>query len=177
MRAWQHVRMDLPAGLTAIGVARTGHTELEGTPIQAGLNRAERGTVEIDARFQEGLAGLAGFDNAWLLTWLGRPDEPAGPPLLRLVPFLLRRQRRQMGVFATRAPRRPSPIGLSLVRLLGISGTVITFAGVDLLDGTPVLDLKPYVTRFDRPAGEPRCGWFDEVPLAEGATPRRLGPV
>ena len=76
-----------------------------------------------------------------------------------------------MGVFATRAPRRPSPIGLSLVRLLGVSGTVVTFAGVDLLDAR--LDLKPYVTRFDRPAGEPRCGWFDEVPLTEGATPRR----
>ena len=169
--------MDLPAGLTVIGVARTGYTDLEGTPIQAGLNRAERGTVEIDARFQEGLAGLAGFDYAWLLSWLGRPDEPAGPPPLRQVPFLLRRQRREMGVFATRSPRRPSPIGLSLVRLLGVSGTVITFAGVNLLDGTPVLDLKPYVTRFDQPAGEPRCGWFDEVPLTEGATPRRLGPI
>ena len=82
-----------------------------------------------------------------------------------------------MGVFASRTPRRPSPIGLSLVRLLGISGAVITFAGVDLLDGTPVLDLKPYVTQFDQPPGRPRCGWFDEVPLAEGATPRRPGPV
>jgi tRNA-Thr(GGU) m(6)t(6)A37 methyltransferase TsaA len=169
--------MDLPAGLTVIGVARTGHSELEATPIQAGLNRSERGTVELDPRYQEGLSGLSGFDYAWLLSWLGRPDDPAGPPPLRVVPFLLRQQRREMGVFATRAPRRPSPIGLSLIQMLGISGTVLTFTGVDLLDGTPVLDIKPYVTRFDQPAGEPRCGWFNEVPLNEGATPGQLGPA
>jgi tRNA (Thr-GGU) A37 N-methylase len=59
--------------------------------------------------------------------------------------------------------------------MLGISGTALTFSGVDLLDGTPVLDLKPYVTRLDLPEGEPRCGWFNEVPLTEGATPGQPG--
>jgi tRNA (Thr-GGU) A37 N-methylase len=79
-----------------------------------------------------------------------------------------------MGIFATRGPRRVNPIGLSLVQLLGIDGPRIGFAGVDLLDGTPVLDIKPYVARFDRPPGEPRAGWFDTAPIEDGLTPARL---
>jgi tRNA (Thr-GGU) A37 N-methylase len=79
-----------------------------------------------------------------------------------------------MGIFATRGPRRVNPIGLSLIRLLDVTGPVVQFAGVDLIDGTPVIDLKPYVTRFDRPAGEPRCGWFDQVAIEDGSTPARL---
>jgi tRNA-Thr(GGU) m(6)t(6)A37 methyltransferase TsaA len=159
-----------------IGVVRTGRHELENTPIQAGLNRAEHGTVEITTEFADGLDGLDGFDYAWLITWLDRPDQPERPPRLRHVPFLLRSQGREVGIFATRGPRRVNPVGLSLVKLIDVTGTQITFAGVDLLDGTPVLDLKPYVTRFDRPPGEPRCGWFNQVALPEGATPAKLGP-
>jgi hypothetical protein len=71
------------------------------------------------------------------------------------MPFLLRPQQTTMGIFATRGPRRVNPIGLSLVELIEVSGQTIHFAGVDLLDGTPVLDIKPYVSRFDRPAGQP----------------------
>jgi tRNA-Thr(GGU) m(6)t(6)A37 methyltransferase TsaA len=157
--------------LPAIGVVRTARTELEHTPVQAAANRAEEGTIELDERFAEGLAGLTGFDYAWLLSWLDRPDRPGG---FTQVPYLLRREGRRMGVFATRGPRRPNPIGLSLIRLLDVSGTTIRFSGVDLLDGTPVLDVKPYVTRFDRPPGEPACGWFDTVDVPEGVTPARL---
>jgi tRNA (adenine37-N6)-methyltransferase len=159
--------------LHVIGVVRTGHTDLEGTPIQAGLNRAERGTIEVADAYADGLDGLEGFDYAWLLTWLDRLDRPGEAPL-RLVPFLLRSQQRRKGVFATRAPRRVNPIGLSLIQILGVTGPVIQFAGVDLLDGTPVVDIKPYVTRFDQPAGAPRCGWFDDVTMEEGTTPARL---
>jgi tRNA (adenine37-N6)-methyltransferase len=75
-----------------------------------------------------------------------------------------------MGIFATRGPKRVNPIGLSLIQLLDVTGSTIRFAGVDLLDGTPVIDLKPYVTRFDRPAGDPRCGWFDQVTISNGYT-------
>ncbi len=166
--------MDLSARLSVIGIVRSGHTELETTPIQAGLNRAEHGRIDIAEPYQEGLDGLEGFDYAWLLTWLHRPDEPAGNPPLRQVPFLLRRQRRPMGIFATRGPRRVNPIGLSLVRLLDVSGGTVRFAGVDVIDGTPVIDLKPYVTRFDRPPGDPQCGWFDQISIADGTTPARL---
>jgi tRNA-Thr(GGU) m(6)t(6)A37 methyltransferase TsaA len=163
--------MDLGTSLHAIGVVRTIHTELATTPIQAGLNRAEHGIIEIDDRYQEGLAGLADFDYAWLLTWLHHPAAPGGDPPLRQVPFLMRRQQRQMGMFAIRTPRRINPIGLSLIRLLDVTGGAVRFAGVDLLNGTPVIDLKPYVARFDRPPGEPRCGWYDHVPIRDGVTP------
>jgi tRNA-Thr(GGU) m(6)t(6)A37 methyltransferase TsaA len=183
------MRQNLPAGaedvpLTVIGVVRSACSEPENTPIQAALNRAGRGTIEIAEPYREGLAGLDGFGYAWLLTWLhrpgGRPDagesrgDRSGVPPLRQVPFLLRRQRREMGIFATRGPRRVNPIGLSLIQLLEVTPEAVRFAGVDVIDGTPVIDLKPYVTRFDRPPGDPPCGWFDEVALDEGSTPAGL---
>jgi tRNA (adenine37-N6)-methyltransferase len=167
--------MDSGISLQVIGVVRTARTDFAETPIQAGLNRAEHGTIEIDRSYRDGLDGLAGFDYAWLLTWLHKLPEPGGPPL-RQVPFLLRSQQRQMGMFAARGPRRINPIGLSLIQLLDVAGPVIRFAGVDLLDGTPVIDLKPYVTRFDRPPGEPRCGWYDGNPISDGSTPAQLAP-
>jgi tRNA-Thr(GGU) m(6)t(6)A37 methyltransferase TsaA len=163
--------MDFDVSMHVIGVARTTHTELASTPIQAGLNRAEHGTIEIDDRYAEGLAGLDGFDYAWMLSWLDRPADPGAEPPLRHVPFLLRHLQREMGVLAARSPRHLHPIGLSLIQLLGVTGPVIRFAGVDLLDGTPVIDLKPYVARFDRPPGEPRCGWYDQVPIRDGVSP------
>jgi tRNA (adenine37-N6)-methyltransferase len=166
--------------LAVIGVIRSAHTEPETTPIQAALNRAGHGVIEIAEPYREGLAGLDGFGYAWLLTWLHRPagagDAGArrGRPALTQVPFLLRRQQRQMGIFATRGPRRVNPIGLSLIELLEVTPATVRFAGVDVIDGTPVVDLKPYVTRFDRPPGDPPCGWFDEVALDEGSTPAGL---
>ena len=163
-----------PGALHVIGVVRTGYGELADTPIQSSLNRAATGTIELAAPYPDGLDGLDGFDYAWLVSWLHRAERPAGQPELRQVPFLLRRQGRRMGIFATRGPRRVNPIGLSLIRLLGVTGGTVTFSGTDLLDGTPVLDIKPYVTRFDRPPGEPRCGWFDQVPMPDGATPAGL---
>jgi tRNA-Thr(GGU) m(6)t(6)A37 methyltransferase TsaA len=137
--------MDFDVSMHAIGVVRTAHTDLAATPIQSSLNRAEHGIIEIGGRYAEGLAGLAGFDYAWMLTWLHQPDEPGGPLPFRQVPFLLRRLQRQMGVFAARGPRRVNPIGLSLIQLLEVTGPAVRFAGVDVLDGTPVIDLKPYV--------------------------------
>jgi len=178
--------------LVVIGVIRSAHMEPETTPIQAALNRAGQAAIEIAGPYRDGLAGLDGFGYAWLLTWLHRPgdrkdagdrEEPGagegraargGLPPLRQVPFLLRRQQREMGIFATRGPRRVNPIGLSLIQLLEVTPETVLFAGVDVIDGTPVIDLKPYVTRFDRPPGDPPCGWFDEVALDEGSTPARL---
>jgi len=101
-RLWHHDCMDLGIPLPVIGIVRTSHAELEDTPIQAGLNRAEYGTVEIADRYQEGLDGLAEFDYAWLMTWLHRLAEPGSDPPLRHVPFLLRSQQRSKGIFATR---------------------------------------------------------------------------
>jgi tRNA (adenine37-N6)-methyltransferase len=167
--------MNLSVQLQIIGVVHTGYSELEATPIQAGLNRAEHGTIEIADRYQDGLDGLAEFDFAWLVTWLHKPGTRREPSLTQ-VPFLLRSQQRTKGMFATRSPRRINPIGLSMIQILNVTGTVIRFAGVDLIDGTPVIDLKPYVALFDRPAGEPRCGWFDEVTINDRITPAQLTP-
>lgn len=166
--------MELTVRLPVIGVVRTSHRELETTPIQAGINRGEHGTVEIAEPYREGLEGLSAFEYAWLLSWLHRPRDPEGPVPLRQVPFLLRRQQRQMGIFATRGPRRVNPIGLSLIQILDVTSQAVAFAGVDLMDGTPVIDLKPYVTRFDRPPGNPRCGWVDEITVTDGSTPGQL---
>ncbi len=166
--------MDFDIALQVIGVVHSAHTELSTTPIQASLNRAEHGTLEIADRYLAGLDGLADFDYAWLLTWLDKLGEPGTDPPLRQVPFLLRSQQRPIGMFAARGPWRINPIGLSLIQLLDVTGQTIRFAGVDLIDGTPVIDLKPYVTRFDRPTGNPRCGWFDHVTISDGVTPEQL---
>lgn len=161
--------------LPVIGIVRTAHSEPEHTPIQAAVNRSEHGTVEVAEPYRAGLDGLAEFDYAWLLTWLHQRHGPAGDAPLRHVPFLLRSQQRKLGIFATRGPRRVNPIGLSLIRLLEVTDQAIRFAGVDLIDGTPVLDIKPYVTRFDRPPGDPSCGWFYDLSIEDGTTPRHLG--
>lgn len=163
--------------LTEIGVVRSARSVTEATPVQSSLNRAEEATVEIHEPYVDGLVGLEDFDYAWLFSWLDRSDERGlGTPPLQQVPFLMRRQNRAIGLFAMRGPRRVNPLGLSLVRLLGVTGSTVRFAGVDLVDGTPIVDIKPYVTRFDLPPGEPRCGWFDAVELTEGVTPSDLGP-
>jgi tRNA-Thr(GGU) m(6)t(6)A37 methyltransferase TsaA len=169
-------RVPLPL-LRAIGVVRTGYEQPEDTPIQAAVSRDEHGAVELFPEYRDGLDGLAEFDYAWLVTWLHKPDDPAAEPALRQVPFLLRPQQRRIGIFATRGPRRVNSIGLSLVQIERVSESGFSFAGVDVLDGTPVIDVKPYVTRFDCPPGEadPRCGWFDTVPIADGSTPSQLG--
>jgi tRNA-Thr(GGU) m(6)t(6)A37 methyltransferase TsaA len=167
--------------LPVIGVIRSARTDRASTPVQAALNRSERAILEIAPEYADGLAGLtgtekfAGFDYLWLQTWLhDSAVAEDDPPALTQVPFLLRSQGRSMGIFATRGPRRVNPIGLSLVQLLEVDGRLIHFAGVDMIDGTPVLDLKPYVSHFDRPPGDPRSGWFDAVDLVEGVTPADL---
>ena len=163
--------------LTVIGVVRTARRAPADTPVQSALNPDEEGVVELDPVFAPGLDGLAGFDHLWLVTWLGPAEPgraPGEPPPLLQVPFLRRPDPRTVGVFATRGPRRVNPLGLSLVRVVAVEVALIRFAGVDLVDGTPVIDLKPYVAAFDRPAAPGRSGWFDETPLPAGATPASL---
>lgn len=152
----------------SIGYVRSSHHRLETTPIQSGGN-AERGRIVLLRRFAPGLRGLEGFDFAHVLTLLDRiPEElPTQPGRLLQVPFLLQDHEESVGVFACRHPVRPNRIGLSLVRVIGVSGRTIRFAGVDLLDGTPVLDVKPWTQGFDVP-GWPnpnldgiRGGWYE----------------
>jgi len=136
-----------------IGVVRSPFAEASGAPIQPSRSSGARGTVELRPDLADGLRDLEGFSHVILLCHLDR----ARPHRLRVVPYLDSEPR---GVFATRAPSRPNPIGLSVVGLVGIDGATLKIEGVDLLDGTPVLDVKPYVDDFDRPA-EVRTGWLE----------------
>ena len=166
----------LAGPLEVIGIVRSGYATTESTPVQSSLNRGEHGAVDVLDPYVAGLAGLADFDYVWLLTWLDRPDARPEPVPLTIVPFLLRPSQQTMGLFATRGPRRVNPIGLSLVRLVEVVGARLRFAGVDLLDGTPVVDMKPYVVHFDRPDGDVHSGWFDTVAMPDAVTPGDLLP-
>ncbi len=138
-----------------IGVIETPFGEPAGTPIQPSRAKGARGRVRVEPRFWAGLRDLAGFERIWLIYWLHKRQ---GSSLL-VTPFLDRQQR---GVFATRAPVRPAPIGISAVRLIAIEEGVLEVADVDMIDGTPLLDIKPYVPEFDSYPGS-RAGWFDEA--------------
>jgi tRNA (adenine37-N6)-methyltransferase len=162
--------------LRPIGVIHTRYTSFDDVPVQAALNGDEEGVIDVDPRYAEGLDDLADFSHAWLLTWLGPTDGTARPePSLRQVPFLLAATQRHVGIFAMRGPRRPNPIGLSLVRIVGVDSRQVSFAGVDVIDGTPLLDLKPYFSDADSPTGDLRCGWYESVDLGGPITPRELG--
>jgi tRNA-Thr(GGU) m(6)t(6)A37 methyltransferase TsaA len=138
-----------------IGVIETPFREPAGTPIQPSRARGARGKVHIDSRFQAGLKDLGGFERVWLIYWF---HKASGSSLL-VTPFLDTRER---GIFATRAPARPSPIGMSVVRLLAVHGGILDVEDVDIIDGTPLLDIKPYVPEFDC-YPRSRAGWFDET--------------
>lgn len=136
-----------------IGVIRSPHRTAAGTPIQPAYAEHVDGSVVVDERLEPALADLEGFERIWLIYCLdrARPFEP------RVVPY---RDTRKRGLFATRAPSRPNPIGMSVVRLLGCEGNVLRVRGLDILDGTPLLDIKPYVPEFDAHPGS-RAGWLD----------------
>lgn len=166
-----------PAALTIIGHVSSPFRSPGSTPIQAQRGRPATGRVWIEPDFCSGLAGLEGFDFAVLLTHLDR--VPAAEAPWTVEPFLLGGTGAELGVFATRHPRRPNPIGLTLVRVTAVHDDGFDFEGVDLLDGTPLLDVKPYVPAFDVPRHPPsrvRAGWFDTPGVldAEGTTPATL---
>ncbi len=140
---------------TPIGVIHTPFTDKKGMPIQPAGAAGVQGTVELLPEYAPGLQDLDGFSHIILLY---RFHESRGYDL-RVVPFL---DTVKHGVFATRAPRRPNPIGLSVVRLIGIEGNRLTVENVDMLDGTPLLDIKPYVPAFDTQT-DVRTGWLEEA--------------
>ena len=121
-------------------------------PIQATAAVGVPGRIEIDAEFVEGLADLDGFSHLILVYHL----HLVGAARLTVTPFL---DDRPHGIFATRSPARPNPIGLSTVRLVAIKGSTIEVEDVDMVDGTPLLDIKPYVPAFDE-RHDVRVGWF-----------------
>jgi len=135
-----------------IGVIRTPYTRQEEIPIQGRFQPAAEGRVELAPAYRPGLADLAGFSHAWLLYHLHRSDrvEVRGRPYL---------EDRPKGIFAIRSPHRPNHIGLSVVRISRIEEGLLHFTWVDMLDGTPLLDIKPYVPPFDI-VPEATSGWL-----------------
>jgi tRNA-Thr(GGU) m(6)t(6)A37 methyltransferase TsaA len=141
--------------VTPIGIIHSPHQRADGTPVQAALATGVQGTVEVFPEYAAGLRDLDGFERIWLVYWFDR----AKPAQLVVTPYLDTTPR---GLFATRAPSRPNPIGLSSVRLLEISGHILHVDGLDILDNTPLLDIKPYLPSFDAFQAE-RTGWCADV--------------
>lgn len=139
-----------------IGVIHTPFTELQGMPIQPAGARNVRGSIELLPEYAAGLRDLDGFSHLVLLYHFHRVEGYA----LQVTPFMDTTPR---GLFATRAPRRPNPIGLSVVRLERIEGPRVFIVDVDVLDGTPLLDIKPYVPAFDAGEGALRIGWLEQT--------------
>ena len=136
----------------SIGVIHTPFTVLEDMPIQPKGAGEVIGTVELEEQYMEGLADLDGFSHIYLLYefHMARRTE------LTVIPFMDTHPR---GVFATRSPLRPNHIGISIVQLIGVEKNIVTVQGIDILNGSPLLDIKPYVAAFDA-VQDSRSGWM-----------------
>jgi tRNA (adenine37-N6)-methyltransferase len=143
----------LEFSVKAVGILHTPFEIPEETPIQAIRSQAE-GWIEVFPEYEAGLEGIEAFSHIFLLYRLHR----AGNVLLRVQPFL---DDREHGVFATRHPMRPNHIGISVVDLVSREGTRLNIRGVDMLNGTPLLDIKPYVPDFDWRDGA-KTGWYEK---------------
>jgi len=145
---------ETPITLTPIGVIRSPHKTAAGTPIQPTYAGKFEGQVIVDDSYEEALDDIERFDRVWLIYLLDR----TGAYRPKVVPY---RDTREHGLFATRSPCRPNPIGLSAVQLIARNRNILRVNGIDVLDGTPLLDIKPYVPEFDAyPVS--KAGWLDE---------------
>ena len=143
-----------------IGRVRSPYRDTSEIPKGPGAEHRAEGTLEIDSKLAAGLADIEGFSHLYVIWVFDRVDGvelTAWPPT----------DDRPHGVFATRSPQRPNPIGLTVVQLLGRDGSGLRVSGVDMLDGTPILDLKPYLSSI--PVDQIRRGWLAE---AENRKPR-----
>jgi tRNA (adenine37-N6)-methyltransferase len=136
-----------------IGIIHSPFNDPHDMPIQPPGAAGVKGTVEVLADFHEGLADLDGFSHIILLYLFHRSQGFK----LTVVPFMDSKPR---GLFATRAPKRPNPIGISIVQLESVKDGILYIENVDILDGTPLLDIKPYVPAFDHPK-DIRTGWLE----------------
>jgi tRNA-Thr(GGU) m(6)t(6)A37 methyltransferase TsaA len=169
--------------LTSIGTVHSPWREAAGTPVQSfsawkegggwpggpedgeaspfADRRGGRGTLELLPAWEEALADLDGYSHLWVFFWLDR----SRPATTKVLPY---RDTVERGLFSTRAPARPNPIGMSCLRLLAVRGRFVHVTGLDILDGTPLLDLKPYVPDYDA-FPDARRGWL-EAPTVQTGT-------
>jgi tRNA-Thr(GGU) m(6)t(6)A37 methyltransferase TsaA len=150
--------------LKPIGVIHTPYQGIKGIPIQGKFKKGVKGTIHIFPQYQGGLKDVEGFSHLILIYYFNRSKEER----LTGKPFL---EDTEHGVFAIRSPHRPNHIGFSIVKLERIEGNTITFSEVDMLDKTPLLDIKPYVKHFDSRSNT-RSGWIGKH-FKRSALPKR----
>ncbi|MDI6790209.1 MAG: tRNA (N6-threonylcarbamoyladenosine(37)-N6)-methyltransferase TrmO [Thermodesulfobacteriota bacterium] len=138
--------------LRPIGIIRSPFKDIKGMPIQPTAARGITGTIEIEPEYVDGLRDIEGFSHIILIYHFHLSEGYS----LQVKPFM---DDHLHGVFATRAPRRPNPIGISVVRLVKVEGRTLQVEDVDVVDGTPLLDIKPYVPEFDKQKAG-RIGWL-----------------
>lgn len=137
----------------SIGIIHSPFVNIEGMPVQSAGAKDIKGTIEINEEFSGGLAGVDGFSHIILIYSFHKSKGFD----LKVKPFL---SEEKHGVFSTRAPKRPNAIGISVVKLLSLKNNILEIENVDILDGTPLLDIKPYVPEFDIHKVE-RSGWLE----------------
>ncbi len=144
---------DMNISYSPIGTIHSPFKDLSDMPIQPTGEASAPGTVTLDPRYEPALKDLEGFSHLILIYHLHQAKRVD----LTVTPFMDSEPR---GLFATRAPTRPNPIGISIVALRRIDGNVLELENLDILDDTPLLDIKPYIPEFDAPQ-DVRCGWLD----------------
>ncbi len=137
----------------SIGVVHSPYKTVENMPVQTSASKDVEAEIEIFDQYKEGLTDLNGFSHIYVIFFLNMVKEPK----LKVIPFLDTVER---GIFATRSPARPNSVGLSLVELVSVNGNILRIRGVDMLDGSPVIDIKPYVPDFEK-CENVRKGWFE----------------
>jgi len=156
--------MKEPITIKPIGIIHTPYKEPKGIPIQGKFEKGVRGTVRLFPEYQAGLKDIEGFSHVILIYHFNRSKEEK----LTGRPFL---EDTEPGIFAIRSPHRPNHIGFSMVKLKSVKGNTITFTEVDILDGTPLLDIKPYVKHFDS-RDKVKNGWINKH-FKTGKIPKR----
>ena len=158
---WADMPLSETVSMQPVGYVRSSYKDTREIPKGLGAKHEAEGMLEIRPEFEPGLTDIEGFSHLFVIWVFDRSDGcslQATPPT----------DDRPHGVFATRAPQRPNPIGLTVVELLGREGAVLRVRGVDMLEGTPILDIKPYLSNV--PAEQLRRGWLAE---AESRAARR----
>jgi tRNA-Thr(GGU) m(6)t(6)A37 methyltransferase TsaA len=145
--------------LHPIGFVRSPYSETKQIPKGCGTKHEAEGSLEILPEFEQGLTDIEGFSHLFVI-WVFHKSD--GCSLLGTPPT----DNRPHGVFATRSPRRPNPIGLTVVELIGREGASLRVRGVDMLDGTPILDIKPYLSAV--PEDRIKRGWLAEAEARQG---------
>lgn len=136
-----------------IGIIHSPFKKMKGTPIQSSITKEAKGTIEIFPEFTDGLKDLEGFSHIQLLFYFHLSKKFK----LKVKPYM---DDQFHGVFATRAPSRPNSIGLSIVELIKIDGNILHIKNMDMIEGTPLLDIKPFVSKFDDAKVE-KIGWLE----------------